>query len=151
MLYPLALLIPTLARMAAREVGIQLAFLVLLGLPVYKIHSREAHRLLRQQDRSLLGSRASRLGCDFLIGDRQFDVDSIMIKLGPVSLDTYASFQSEQWLRLIQMTTDLCMSAYQSHSVTWILEDVRQSPRLGVASKNSRIGLNFHLGRGASA
>jgi predicted component of type VI protein secretion system len=151
LLYPLALLAPTLARMAAREVGIQLAFLVLVGLPVYKIHYRAAHRLLTPQDRSLLSSRASRLGCDFLIGDRQLDTDSIAIQLGPISLDTYVHFQSEQGRRLIQMTTDLCVSAYQSHSIAWVLEDVRQAPHLGMASKNSRIGLNFHLGRGASA
>jgi len=151
LLYPLALLAPTLARMAAREVGIQLAFLVLFGLPVHKIHYRSSHRFLNPQDRSLLGFKASRLGRDFLVGDRQLDTDSITIQLGPVSLDTYASFQSEQGRKLIQMTTDVCMSAYQSHSIAWMLEDASQAPRLGVASNNSRIGLNFHLGRGASA
>jgi hypothetical protein len=151
MLYPLALLAPTLARVAGREIGIQLAFLVLLGLPVYKFHYHGAHRSLAPQEHSLLGFRASRLGRDFVAGDRQIDTDSISIKLGPVSLDTYARFQTERGRRLIQMTTDLCMSAYQNHSIAWLLEDVNEAPRLGIASKNSRIGLNFHLGRGASA
>lgn len=151
LLYPLALLAPTLARTAAREVGIQLAFLVLLGLPVFKFHYRDAHRFLEPQQRSILGARASRLGRDFLIGDRQVDTDSLTIQLGPVSLDTYASFQSERGRRLIEMTMDICVSAYQSHSISWLLEDVHQAPRLGIASKNSRIGLNFHLGKGASA
>jgi hypothetical protein len=150
-LYPLALLAPTLARMAGREVGIRLAFLVLVGLPVYKIHYRTAYRSIEPQERSLLGSRSSRLGCDFLIGDRQLDTDSIAIQLGPVSLDTYNTFQSEQGHRLIRMTTDLCTSVYQSHSIAWTLEDARQAPCLGIAAKNSCIGLNFHLGRGASA
>jgi hypothetical protein len=151
LLYPLALLAPTLARMAAREIGIRLAFLALLGLPICKFHYRTAHRLIEPQQRSLLGSRASRLGRDFLMGDRQLDTDSITIQIGPVPLDTYANFQSERGRRLIQMTTDICASAYQNHSIAWVLEDARQAPRLGIAAKNSRIGINFHLGRGASA
>lgn len=151
LLYPLALLAPTLPVMAAREVGIRLTFLVLLGLPVNNIECRGAHRLLRREDQSLLGSRASRLGRDFFVGDRQLDTDSVTVRLGPVSLDTYTSFQSEQGRRLIQMTTDLCVSAWQCHSIAWVLEDARQTPRLGIGAKNSRIGLNFHLGRGVCA
>src|SRR6185437_8479445 len=151
LLYPLALLAPTLPRMAAREVGIRLTFLVLFNLPVHRIDHSGTHRMLRPEDRSLLGLRASRLGRDFLTGDRQLDTDSATIRLGPVSLDTYAGFQSEQGRRLIEMATDLCMSAYQRHSIAWILDDASQAPRLGIASKNSRIGLNFHLGRGACA
>jgi hypothetical protein len=151
LLYPLALLAPTLPVMAAREAGTRLTFLVLLGLPVNSIEYSGAHRLLRKEDQSRLGSRASRLGRDFLIGDRQLDTDSVTIRLGPVSLDTYTSFQSEQGRRLIQMTTDLCVSAWQRHSVAWVLEDARQAPRLGITAKNSRLGLNFHLGRGACA
>jgi hypothetical protein len=151
MLYPIALLAPTLARMAAREVGIKLAFLVLLGLPVYEFRYRDAYRLLAPQEHSRLGLRASRLGRDFLAGDRQLDTDSIVIQLGPVSLDTYTAFQSERGRRLIQMTMDVCLTAYQTHSIAWLLEDPDEAPRLGIALKNSRIGLNFHLGRGASA
>lgn len=151
LLYPLALLAPTLPRMAAREVGIRLTFLTLLGLPVSKIDYSSTHRLLRPQDRSFLGSQASRIGRDFVVGDRQLDTGSVTVRLGPVSLDTYTHFQSEQGRRLIQMASELCMSAYQAHSIAWTVDDVRQAPNLGIASKNSRIGLNFHLGRGAWA
>lgn len=151
MLYSLALLAPTLARMATREVGIKLALLVLLELPVYEFRYQGAHRLLALHEYSRLGVRASRLGRDLLVGDRQLDTDSIVIQLGPVSLDTYTAFQSEHGRRLIQMTTDLCLSAYQSHSIAWLLDDPKEVPRLGIALKNSRLGLNFHLGRGASA
>lgn len=151
MLYPLALLAPMLATMAGREVGIRLAFLVLLRLPVYKFYYRDAHRLLAPEEHSLLGSRASRLGRDLLVGDRQLDTDSMTIQLGPVSLDIHASFQSERGRRLLQMTTDLCVSAYQNFSIAWLLEDLREAPLLGIAAKNSHIGLNFHLGRGTRA
>jgi hypothetical protein len=151
MLYPLALLVPTFPQMAGREVGIQLAFLVLLGLPVYKFHHRRAHRFLAHHEHSLLGSRASRLGRNFVAGDRQVDTDFITIQLGPVPLDTYVSYQSELGHRLIQMTADLCMSAYQNHSIAWFLEGSNDAPRLGIATQNGCIGLNFYLGRGASA
>lgn len=151
MLYPLALLAPTLARMAGREVGVRLAFLFLLGLPIYAFQYRNAYRQMEPQEHSLLGSRCSRLGRDFLVGDRQLDTDSIIIQFGPVPLSTYTEFQSDRGRRLIAMTQAICLSAYQNHSVTWLVEDAREAPRLGVAAKNSRIGLNFHLGKGACA
>jgi len=151
MLYSLALLAPTLATKAGREVGIRLAFLVLLGLPIHKFHYCGTHRLLPPAEHSLLGSKLSCLGRDLLVRDRQLDTDSLTIQLGPVSLDTHASFQSERGLKLLQMTADLCVSAYQKYSLTWLLDDLHESPRLGIAVRNSRIGLNFHLGRGASA
>ena len=151
MLYPLALLAPTLARMAGREVGIRLAFLFLLGLPIHAFHYRGAFRMLAPRDYSLLGSQSSRLGRDFHIGDRQLDTDAITIELGPVLLDTYMSYQSEHGVRLIEMTRNLCTSAYEHHSIAWLVEDASQAPRLGAPTKNSRIGLNFHLGKGATA
>lgn len=147
MLYPLALLAPALARMAGREVGIRLAFLFLLGLPIHAFHYRSTYRRLDQWQESLLGSRSSRLGRDFIVGDRQLDAHSITIELGPVSLDTYADFQSEHGRRFISMILDICVSAYQSHSIAWLVEDSSKAPRLGFAAKNSRIGLNFHLGK----
>lgn len=151
LLYPLALLVPTLAKLAGREVGVRLVFLTLLGLPVYKFHYRATYRSLEPEQRSRLGARACRLGRDFIAGDRQADADSVTVQLGPVSLAVYMSFQQQSSRRLMQVVSDLCMSAYQRYSVTWLVEDVRQAPRLGVASQNSRIGLNFHLGKGANA
>jgi predicted component of type VI protein secretion system len=151
MLYPLALLAPVLARMAGREVGIRLAFLFLLGLPVHAFRYHSAYRRLDLRQHSLLGYESSRLGRDFLIGDRQLDANSITIELGPVSLDTYTDFQSKHGLRLISMILDICVSAYQNHSIAWLVGDSSKAPRLGFAAKNGRIGLNFHLGKGASA
>src|SRR5579862_8083011 len=151
LLYPLALLAPTLARVAGREVGIKLVFLALLGLPVHRFHYDAAYRSLRREERSGLGVRACRLGRDLIAGDRQAEADSVTVQLGPVSLDAYTSLQTESGRRLIQMTADLCMSAYQNYSITWLLKDERQAPRLGIALKNSRIGLNFHLGKGVNA
>lgn len=151
MLYPLALLAPTLARMAGREVGIRLTFLFLHGLPIHAVRYHNAYRQLDPREYSLLGAKLSRLGRDFLMGDRLLDTDSITIQLGPVSLDTFTDFQSERGSRLIAMTLAICTSAFQDHSIAWLVEDPTKAPRLGVAAKNSRIGLNFHLGKGAIA
>jgi hypothetical protein len=147
-LYPLAQLAPTLARMAGREVGVRLALLVLLGLPLHKLLYHDSYRLLPAQQQSLLGAQACRLGRDFIAGDRQIDIDSITLQIGPVSLETYRFFQTESGRGLIQMVVDLCSSAYQSYSVAWILEDALRMPHLGIATDNSSLGLNFHLGKG---
>jgi len=151
LLYPLAMLAPTLASMAGREVGVRLAFLVLLGLPVSGFHFRREYRLLPQEEHSQLGSNASRLGRDLIAGDRQLDSDSVTVQLGPVPLETYTKFQSADGSRLIQMVFDVCASAYQGHDILWQVGDATEAPRLGIVSRNSRIGLNFHLGRGISA
>jgi hypothetical protein len=151
LLYSLALLAPTLASAAGRETGIRLAFLFLLGLPISEFLLCRDYRLLPREEHSRLGSAASRLGRDFIAGDRQLDADSITIRLGPVPLDTYVKFQSEQGRRATQMVSRLCVSAYQNYAIQWQVGVASESPRLGIPSRNSCLGLNFHLGRGASA
>jgi hypothetical protein len=151
LLYPLALLAPALARMAGREAGIKLAFLVLFGIPVQRIDSHPAHRRLDRNQISLFGLRSSRLGRDLIAGDRQIDTEAITIHLGPLALDAYADFQSVLRSRLLRQAADLCVSAYQSYSFHWLVGDAAKAPGLGTASRNGRIGLNFHLGRGVGA
>lgn len=151
LLYPLALLAPTLASTAGREVGIRLAFLVLLGLPIAAFHFHRAYRLLPKEEHSHLGSAASRIGRDFLAGDRQLDTDSIAIQFGPVPLETYMKFQSAHGSRLMEMVSDVCASAYQNHTFSWQVGDANETPHLGIAAMNSCIGLNFYLGRRKSA
>lgn len=151
LLYPLALVAPTLARVAGREVGVRLLFLALLGLPIHGFKYQEEWRRLEPAMRSALGIQASRLGCDLIAGDRQAEAGSLCIEVGPVSLETYRAFQTERQKMLLQRTMELGMSAYQKWSSVWLIEDMRQAPRLGIASQNSCIGLNFHLGKGSRA
>jgi hypothetical protein len=150
LLYQLSLLVPTLASSAGREAGIRLAFLLLTGLPVSGFHRCRNYRVLPREEHSSLGSRACRLGRDFIAGDRQLDTDSITIRLGPVALETYLKFQSEPSRTMIQMISRLCVSAFQNYAIVWQVGDLDEAPRLGIASRNSRLGLNFHLGRGTS-
>ena len=151
LLYPLALVAPSLAQLAGQQAGIQLAFQVLFGLPVLRCEFRRGWRRLRRPLQSRLGTKAFRLGHDLLLGDRQLDADRLVVHLGPVSLDRYREFQTQQGQQLLQKTTDLVMSAYQPFALVWHVEDERQAPRLGNSVRNSRLGLNFHLGKGVNA
>jgi hypothetical protein len=148
--YPLSLLAPTLASMAGRKVGIRLAFLVLLGLPVRDFQSQTEYRLLPPHQQTRLGSQASRIGRDFIVGDRQLDTDSLILQLGPVPLETWTKFQSGYGRHLIELAACVSVSAWQNHRIEWLIHDVHASPRLGIATRNSHIGLNFHLGKGTS-
>lgn len=151
LLYPLSLLAPTLASNAGRKVGIRLAFLVLLGLPVRSFESQTEFRTLPSSQLSCLGTQASRVGRDLIAGDRQLDIDSLIIQLGPVPLDIYTRFQSDSGRRLLALAASVSVSAWQNHRITWLVQDANAAPRLGIAARNSRIGLNFYLGKGTRA
>lgn len=151
LLYPLSLLAPTLAANAGRKIGIRLAFLVLLGLPVHSFESQTQYRALPSHQLSRLGTRFSRVGRDLVAGDRQLDTDSLIIQLGPVPLDVYTKFQSDSDRRLIALAANVSVPAWQSYRVTWLVQDANAAPLLGIAARNSRIGLNFHLGKGTRA
>jgi hypothetical protein len=151
LVYPLSQLAPTLAANAGRKVGIRLAFLVLLGLPVNDFDSQAEIRTLTAWQCSRLGTQSSRVGRDFIAGDRQLDTDSLIIRLGPVSLDVYMKFQSDDGRYLIDLAAGVSVSAWQRHRITWLVEDASAAPRLGIAARNSRVGLNFHMGKGTRA
>lgn len=150
-LYPLSLLAPMLAASAGRKVGIRLAFLILLGLPVYSFKSQTEFRPLANHQLSHLGAQSSRLGRDLIAGDRQLDTDSLIIQLGPVSLDTWEKFQSAHGCHMLALAASVSIPVWQSHRITWFIHNRLASPCLGIAQSNSRIGLNFYLGKGTSA
>lgn len=150
-LYPLSLLAPTLAAGAGRVVGIRLTFLILLGLSVHSFESHAEIRPLADRQLSRLGTQSSRLGRDLVAGDRKVDTDSLIIQLGPVSLDTWEKFQSAHGLNLLSLAASVSIPIWQSHRIAWLIHDRHAAPRLGIAQSNSRIGLNFHFGKGTSA
>lgn len=151
LLYPLSLLAPSLASTAGSQAGIRLAFRVLLGLPVYSFQTQTAFRHLDPSALSHLGVQASRLGRDFVAGDRQLDIDSLIIHLGPVPLDVYTRFQSDDGRQRIRLAAAACLSAWQSYRIAWLVGDAGTAPHLGIADRNSRVGLNFYLGKGIPA
>jgi len=148
LLYPLSVLAPTLSRMAGREIGIRFAFLAIFEIAVSAIHQNKSYRFLDKDQQSSVGVRYCRLGRDFVTGDRLQDWNSITVRLGPVTLDRYEWFNALEGKRLTDLTAALCMGAYQSYSIEWLVGDTTRAPRLGQPVENSRLGLNFHLGHG---
>lgn len=146
LLYPLSLVAPTLARLAGQEDGIRFAFSTVLMLPVQQLRFVPSYRHLDRSDVSLLGHEYSRLGRDFILGDRQQDCDRLVIQFGPVCLETYQYFHTPDGTRLLQLMANLCTGIDQSYSLEWLVEDPKRCPRLGKATENSRLGVNFHLG-----
>ena len=105
--------------------------------------------MLHADKTTLLGGRASRLGVDTVLGDAVEDLAHLRITLGPVSLDTYEAFaEGGTGTRgsLLRRALEYLMPAFMDYEIAWTVEDVRQGPRLGIAERNSRLGVNTHLG-----
>jgi len=145
--YNLALLLPSLHRLAGREEGIRLALDLLLGLPLREIRRRSSFARLDDADLTLLGGAFSRLGVDAICGDRRDDVAKLVLVLGPVSLDTWYDFQTDEARGRLDQVLDLCASSYQDVRIRWFVRDAERAPRLGYEQQNARLGVNSHLGR----
>jgi hypothetical protein len=145
--YHLALLLPNLHRLAGRKEGMELAFRLLLGLPIFEIRRRAGWRYLADPDLSVLGEQYSRLGVDTVIGDRMESLGRQTIKLGPVSLKTYYSYQQEDKARLIDAVLNLSSACHQQYRISWLVLNPARPPRLGFEEQNARLGVNSHLGQ----
>lgn len=145
--YNLALLLPSLHRLAGRDEGIRLALDLLLGLQLHEIRRRRGFIHVDEPDLSLVASEFSRLGVDAILGDRREDLARLTLILGPVTLDTYYDFQTDESRRRLDQVLDLSTSCYQEVRVRWRVLDPQRAPRLGVERQNARLGVNSHLGR----
>lgn len=149
--YKLAALLPNLHRLAGKKEGIHLTLHLLLGLPLQETREQRSYSFLADDDVSLLGGRASRLGVDAVAGGRVEDLECLVLMIGPVPLQTYYLFQEEEHSRLLAAALHLCMPCYQKHRVSWSVLDPARAPRLGFEKENARLGINSHLGRGIRA
>ncbi len=143
--YHLALLLPNLQALAAKEEGVRLAFALLLGVPVMGVRMRPAFRAIPPKDRSLLASEAARLGVDCVVGDRVEDLGEVRVRVGPVPLETYYEYHQDN-KKLVEQTLALVASCDRRWTLDWVVEDPSRAPRLGFDKENSRLGLNTHLG-----
>ncbi len=149
--YRLAALLPNLHRLAGKKEGMQLTLHLLLGLPLQAVCRRPSYSCLAEDDLSLLGQKASRLGVDAVAGDRVEDLECLVLVIGPVPLRTYLRFQQEDHARLLASALNLCLPCYQKHRVSWSVLDPTRAPRLGFENENARLGINSHLGPGIAA
>ena len=144
--YQLALLLPSLHRLAGREAGLKLALDLLLHLPLREIRKRPFWSYLDGDNLSPLGRRSSRLGVDCLVGDRMEDLSLQTVVLGPVTLSTYNEYQKEEGQRRLDSVLRLVTPCHQSYRVWWHVLHPERQPRLGLEADNARLGINSHLG-----
>lgn len=144
--FRLSLLLPNLQSLAGKEHGIRFALRLLLDLPLEGIRRKARVRYLAEEDLSLLGESHARLGVDFALGDHIEDLAQLVLVLGPVPLDTYYGFQTEEKRYLLNAVLFLVTTCHQRWTVVWSVADRLRAPRLGVEALNSRLGLNSYLG-----
>jgi hypothetical protein len=145
--YRLALLLPRLRSLAGTEAGLRLALQLLLEVDLVSYHWRWRRTLIAEGDRSQLGARASQIGVDWIIGDGVDDEVALEITLGPISLDRYRRFDTEEEeQRLLKQVMTLVTPYHWEYEIRWLVGDTKRAPRLGVAEENSVLGVNFHLG-----
>lgn len=145
--YKLALILPHLQRLAGREDGLRLVLKVLLDLELREINWQPNQTLLADDELSLFGKQASRLGTDLIVGDRVEDEAMMEITIGPVSLLTFQEHQEESEQRVHQVLR-LVLPYHLVYTVRWLVGDTNLAPRLGIIQENSVLGINTHLGHG---
>src|ERR1700753_2454887 len=101
MWFPLALLLPHLQALAGTERGLRFAFDLLLNLPVKAIRRSPSFRQLEDADLSRLGAQNTRLSVDLIVGNRKEELAKLTLVLGPVPVDTYYEFRSQDKRKLL--------------------------------------------------
>jgi hypothetical protein len=147
--FPLASLLAQLPWLACSEEGISLVLGVLFHLPVASLRYVRSVAAISGDKTSLLGRRASRLGVDAVAGDAIEDLARLRIVLGPVPLDMYEAFAEGEQSRLLLRAFDYLLPAFQDFEIEWAVEDAGRCPQLGIAERNSRLGINTHMGSAA--
>lgn len=145
--YRLAVLLPCLRYLAGREAGLRLALRLLLDLEIANICWLPRYTPLAKADYSLLGSQASQLGVDLIIGDGIDDEAALEITLGPTTLETYRYFQNDEGKRRLDQTLRLVAPYHWDYEPKWLVGDVNRAPRLGSEADNAVLGVNSHLGK----
>lgn len=144
--YPLASLIGSFAALAGTQQGIALVLDVLFGLPVADFSYRRATTPLPEELLTKLGTPGSRLGVSMILGDRMEDLAALAITLGPLTLAQYERFAEGAERQLLRRALEFLIPVSVEYLLCWQVLDARQAPRLGLADRNSRLGVNCHLG-----
>jgi hypothetical protein len=145
-LYPVALILPSLHRLAGTEAGIRLALDLVLHLPLKELRPKRGYRYIKKDEGTVLGARSNSLSVDCVLGDRCEDAGGVELMLGPVDLETYYEFSEPDGEALLGKTLRLVMPCHGETTVSWIVADPGKFPVLGVARRNSLLGVNTYLG-----
>lgn len=149
--YRLALLLPSLHRIAGQKEGIGICLRQLLNLELLAVGFRQNWLYWGQDRVSLIGERSSELGISMILGNRKEEKRLWTIEIGPVTLDRYLEMQCEDNQRLLQQALRLCLPCGQAFTVSWQVLDRAKAPRLGFLNENACLGINSWLGSRKSA
>jgi hypothetical protein len=144
--YKLAILLPCLRYLTGRESGLRLAMRMLLDLEIASISWRPRRTLMDASDRSLLGSRDSRLGVDLIVGDGIDDEALMEITLRAETLEKFRRHQTDEGQKRINQVMRLVAPYHWVYRFKWLIGDVSRAPRLGIEIENAVLGVNSHLG-----
>jgi hypothetical protein len=144
--YRLAILLPCLRYLTGRESGLRLSMRMLLDLEIVSITWCPRRTLMDASDRSLLGSRASRLGVDLIVGDGVDDEALMEITLRAETLEKFRRHQTGEGQKRIDQVMRLVAPYHWVYRFNWLIGDVDRAPRLGLEIENAVLGLNSHLG-----
>jgi hypothetical protein len=145
-LYPVALILPSLHRLAGTDAGIRLGLDLVLHLPFSELRPKRSFLSIKRENVTLLGSRFNRLSVDHILGDRCEDTGAVELVLGPVDLETYYKFSGPDGQALLEKTLRLLMPCHGERFVSWVVADPSKFPALGIARENSLLGINTYLG-----
>lgn len=144
--YRLAVLLPCLRYLTGRESGLRLAMRMLLDLEIASIAWRPRRTLMEASDRSLLGSRDSRLGVDLIVGEGIDDEALMEITMRAETLEKFRRHQTDEGQKRINQVMRLVAPYHWVYRFKWLIGDVSRAPRIGVEVENAVLGVNSHLG-----
>jgi len=144
--YKLAILLPRLRYLTGRESGLRLSMRMLLDLEIASISWRPRRTLMDASDRSLLGSRDSRLGVDLIVGDGIDDEALMEITLRAETLEKFRRHQTNEGQKRINQVMRLVAPYHWIYRFKWLIGDISRAPRLGTEIENAVLGVNSHLG-----
>jgi hypothetical protein len=145
--YSLASLIASVPELSCSQDGCKFVLSALLDLPVQNFSYRPSLTALPQASLSYLGTQASRLGIDLLIGDSVEDFAVLEVEVGPVPLETYEYYsENEKGIWLLGRTLEMIMPVSTNYDIRWCVLDRNRAPQLGMREHNARLGINTYMG-----
>lgn len=147
--YNLVLLLLDLPTLERGESGIRRALERVPGLPLKAASFQPSLALLEEKNISHLGSHASRLGVDLIVGDAIEDLAHLRIVIGPVELEIYDRYATGNGKHLLDQVLALILPFHLDYEIRWVVLDAERAPQLGFAECNGRLGINSYLGEKA--
>jgi len=146
-LYAVALMLPTLHHLAGREVGIEVAFRLVFGLPVRSIRLLGTAVEIRSGRRTRLGSEYSRLGMDAVAGIGPKKVTGVEVEFGPLTVAEYRKALNPTHRELRQELYRLVLPLHLLEAVVerWRVGDPSDSIPIGTDEGEILLSCNSYL------